>query len=158
MTMIYCFLIYSHLFCSIPFYSILLCYSILLSVLSTFGSFKTRDQAQILGKGKTYPTVVIVTNAHQKPSPLPLIKDRGNSSGLYHVSCGKINRKKNLWFRTLIIIFFWNSLLSQISKNTNVGNEIYWKSSIVRTSMPCVSFTTHQCPHNLAREQGHQQR
>ena len=37
----------------------------------------------------TYPTVVIVTKAHQNPSPLPLTKDLGNSSGLYHVSYSK---------------------------------------------------------------------
>lgn len=42
----------------------------------------------------THPTVVIVTKAHQKPSPLPLINDLGNSSGLYHVSLTKQNVKK----------------------------------------------------------------
>ena len=34
----------------------------------------------------THSTVVMVTNACLKPSPLPLMNNLGNSSGLYHVS------------------------------------------------------------------------
>jgi len=39
----------------------------------------------------------MVTKAHQKPSPLPLINDLGNSSGLYHVSLTEQKAKIKLY-------------------------------------------------------------
>lgn len=46
----------------------------------------------------THPTVVIVTNAHQKPSHVPLMKGLGNSSGFLRRSCiTKINEAHHNW-------------------------------------------------------------
>lgn len=44
----------------------------------------------------THPTVVMVTKAHQKPSQVPLINGRGNSSGFFRRSC-KEDARWSVW-------------------------------------------------------------
>ena len=45
----------------------------------------------------TYPTVVMVTKAHQNPCQDPWIKDGGKSSGLLDRSCVMIGLKESVF-------------------------------------------------------------
>ena len=44
----------------------------------------------------SHPTVVMEINDHQNPSPTPLLKEAGNSSGFCFMSCLKILREKKV--------------------------------------------------------------
>ena len=50
----------------------------------------------------SHPTVVMEINDHQNPSPTPLLKEAGNSSGFCFMSCLKILREKS--FKKLFIL------------------------------------------------------
>lgn len=85
----------------------------------------------------THPTVVIVTNAHQKPSHVPLMKGLGNSSGFLRRSCiTKINGAHHDWWSLLFTLKTNSRHL--ITYNLN---EILWEGvSICKNSSHLVTM------------------
>ena len=72
----------------------------------------------------SHPTVVMEINDHQNPSPTPLLKEAGNSSGFCFMSCSnycvKQKFKRILYTSNKLPLLIWARLDNVISRNCRI--------------------------------------